>query len=372
MALDRLAPDQRAVVQLVLQQERSYDELADLLGISADAVRERARKGLERLDAGASLDEAARGRITDYLLGQQSVSARDDTRRLLVDDTEARAWAGAVSAELSAVARSPLPELPAAGVRSAPAAASEPLPADAAGTAAAPAGAAEQAAAAQAGDAEPVAGTTAEAAPSRPVRARPRPRPGDAGTRPDPATVRGERGDRPRSSRLGGALLLGGAALLVAAALIFLVFGGDDDGDEQAADATPTPTATAEATPQPAGQIPLRQPGGGDAEGQMTIFISQEGEVAFTIEGSNVPPPGEGEAYAMWLVGGEEPHRLGFITDENPGDGNIGVSGPQESDADEFPQWLSEARRVLVTRETTQDAEEPGPVVLRGTIPRSG
>lgn len=367
MALDRLAPDQRAVVQLVLQQERSYDELADLLGISSDAVRERARKGLERLDAGAALDEDVRGRITDYLLGQQSVSARDETRRLLGEDPEARAWAGLVSAELSAVARSPLPEIPAADPRgAAPAsrAGGEPAATDAGAAPGAPAAAA----AAQAGDAEPVAGTAAEAAPSRPVRARPRPRPSDAQLPP----ARGETGDRPRSSRLGGALLLGGAALLVAAALIFVVFGGDDDDGEQAANGTPTATATAEATPQPAGQIPLRQPGGGDAQGQMTIFISQEGEVAFTIEGSDVPPPGEGEAYAMWLVGGEEPRRLGFITDENPEDGNIGVSGPQESDADEFPQWLSEARRVVVTRETTQDASEPGPVVLRGTIPRSG
>src|SRR5690242_12824963 len=44
VSLEALAPDQRAVVQLVLQQDRSYEDLAGLLGISTDAVRERAHK----------------------------------------------------------------------------------------------------------------------------------------------------------------------------------------------------------------------------------------------------------------------------------------------------------------------------------------
>ena len=55
MSLDALAPDQRAVVQLVLQQDRSYDELAGLLGISTDAVRDRALvrgEGVEAHGAG--------------------------------------------------------------------------------------------------------------------------------------------------------------------------------------------------------------------------------------------------------------------------------------------------------------------------------
>ena len=48
MSLDVLAPDQRAVVQLVLQQDRSYEELAGLLGIAPEAVRDRARRVLRR------------------------------------------------------------------------------------------------------------------------------------------------------------------------------------------------------------------------------------------------------------------------------------------------------------------------------------
>ncbi len=37
--LEPLAPDQRAVVSLVLQQGRSYDEIAAMLGISERTVK---------------------------------------------------------------------------------------------------------------------------------------------------------------------------------------------------------------------------------------------------------------------------------------------------------------------------------------------
>ena len=69
MSLDALAPDQRAVVQLVLQQDRSYDDLAGLLGITPAAVRERAHRGLERLAPGEALATSERETIGDYLLG---------------------------------------------------------------------------------------------------------------------------------------------------------------------------------------------------------------------------------------------------------------------------------------------------------------
>src|SRR4051812_40629759 len=45
-AFDRLAPDQRAAVELVLRQGRSYGELADLLGMPEETIRARARNGL--------------------------------------------------------------------------------------------------------------------------------------------------------------------------------------------------------------------------------------------------------------------------------------------------------------------------------------
>src|SRR4051812_20079350 len=112
MSLDALAPDQRAVVQLVLQQDRSYEELAGLLGISADAVRDRAHKGLARLVDPGEVPARQQGEISDYLLGQQSVSGREQTRGLLSSDADARSWARAISEQLSPIASSPLPNVP--------------------------------------------------------------------------------------------------------------------------------------------------------------------------------------------------------------------------------------------------------------------
>lgn len=351
MSLDALAPDQRAVVQLVLQQERSYDDLAGLLGISADAVRERARAGLDRVGgAPGDLSEEERGEIADYLLGQQSVSRREATRSLLSSSADARRWANRVSAAVGGIAKSPLPGVPAA---------EEP---------------AESAAVTAVADAEP---TTApalgepeeldedlEAEEPAPVRARPRPRPRPESRRPTAAPA----AERPRASKVGGALLLAGIALIIAVVVIALVGGGDDD--QSSGDATPTATATAEATPAAAGQIELKGVGGSKAKGTMTIFVSQDGQVAFTLEGTGVPASKEGEAYAVWLTGSGKPKRLGFAPTVGD-DGKLGVSGPREGDADTFPRDFSRAKKVVVSRETSQDASEPGPIILSGDVPQS-
>ena len=42
--LDQLPPDQRAALSLLLRQQKSYAEVAALLGISEQAIRERAHK----------------------------------------------------------------------------------------------------------------------------------------------------------------------------------------------------------------------------------------------------------------------------------------------------------------------------------------
>src|SRR5688572_7121216 len=128
VSLDALAPDQRAVVQLVLQQERSYEELAGLLGISTDAVRERAHNGLERLAPGSGVPGDQRAQVADYLLAQQSVSKREATRTLLASSPEARDWAETVAAELRDVASGPLPEIPAGEAAAAPEPVFEPEP----------------------------------------------------------------------------------------------------------------------------------------------------------------------------------------------------------------------------------------------------
>src|SRR5439155_24241593 len=79
--IDDLAPDQRAVLQLLLKQGKSYVELATLLRITPDAVRDRAVAALEELGPrdGAELAPERRAEVPDYLLAQQSASDRAAT-----------------------------------------------------------------------------------------------------------------------------------------------------------------------------------------------------------------------------------------------------------------------------------------------------
>src|ERR1700712_2519930 len=112
MPLDALAPDQRAVVQLVLQRDRSYAQIAELLKISEDAVRARAHAGLAALAPDVELPADKLAQISDFLLGQQNGKPRQATRRLLRSSNGAREWAEAVRSQLEEVGGA-LPELPA-------------------------------------------------------------------------------------------------------------------------------------------------------------------------------------------------------------------------------------------------------------------
>src|SRR3954451_2776727 len=110
--LDPLAPDQRAVVGLVLQQGRSYREIADLLGISRSAVRARAHAGLAALappDAEVPADEAAQ--LADFLLGQQDEASAAATRELIADSSDARAWAAGIGERLRELAPDRVPDV---------------------------------------------------------------------------------------------------------------------------------------------------------------------------------------------------------------------------------------------------------------------
>jgi len=322
-----LAPDQRAVVALVLRQGRSYDEIAALLAIPVDAVRARAQAGLVALAPGNGLPGEITGALADYLLGQQPDGDAEATRSLLAESAPARAWATDVAARLEGVAPHGLPELPGA----APAAAGAP---------------------------------TAAAAPAPRARPVPEATPADAGD------------DAPAaSSRVGGILLIGGV-LAVVAIVLFLVLGGGGGSsssavDEQvAASATPgagaTPTQTA-AAPQVADTIPLRA-GGGAAKGTMTVFV-QGDRLLFELVAQGLAPSGTTSAHAVWLTGpGDKARRLGFATVGE--DGKLGIQGPSEKDLTAFPRLYATYADVVVSRESSQDTKRPGKVVLRGKLPR--
>src|SRR4051812_41761884 len=214
MPLDALAPDQRAVVQLVLQRGRSYEQIAELLKISEDAVRARAHAGVSALAPDVELPADKVAQIADFLLGQQNGKPRQATRRLLRENSAALDWATAVREGLEDVG--PVPDLPAAKAAPAPVAdVAEPADAEA------PA---------------PADGEVPEPEPE-PERAPPAPRPRPR-TRPVAATEP-EGAAAASSSRLGGAILIGGAVLaIVVVVLVLFVFGGSDDKSGKSASAS--------------------------------------------------------------------------------------------------------------------------------------
>ena len=191
----------------MLQQRRSYDEIAALLGMPVDAVRERAQAGLASLARDNGLPREVTGPLADYLLGQQPPADAEATRGLLAESGPARAWASDVAARLEDVAPGGVAEIPAV----------------------------ERDAAAEPDEAQPPSPAEPPGPRPRPVREAPAPAP--AGDSP------------PASSRLGGVLLIAGVLAVVAVVLFLVLRGGDDDpGGEQAA-ASPDPHRNRHALP---------------------------------------------------------------------------------------------------------------------------
>src|SRR5215208_5087024 len=281
-----LAPDQRAVLELVLRQDRSYGELSELLAIPEREVRDRAESALRSLAGDPGDPGIDTGRITDWLLGQQTERASAATAERVGGHEPSRAWAGRAAERLREVGGERVPPMPDEGPSRKATAPGEGRPRK-------PAAPVESAAAAAA---------------LEPAAPRPRPlrdsQPRAAVRAGEPAAPR--TGDpAPRVSRLGGAVLIGVVALVLFGLLVWpvnLLGLGDDDDPSPAASAAPTPTATAGsgAEAQATGNdIVLRGVNGSGAEGLMRLFKAENGGVQFAIGAQNVPNNKKNESYAV-------------------------------------------------------------------------
>jgi hypothetical protein len=303
---DDLPADQKAVLQLVLRQGRTYGEIGGLLKISDAAVQNRALTALAAIgpDRVAGLDEDAQDDIGDYLLGQQPASERAATRELLEGSQPARDWARGLATELRSAGvagEDSLPEIP-----------SDPAEVD------------------EAFDA---------------LHAR-----------------RAARADQARSSRLGGILIIVAVLLVVVGGVLVLtgVIGGDDDKDGKTA-STPTQTSTAATTASVEQQINLTPPSGASKPLGVANLVSQDGQRALAVVGQDLPASGH---YVLWVRAGSKSKFLGFfpvVTGSGADKGRLQglVAAPSD---------LASYNEMLVTRERSSTPKQPSTIVLKGSI----
>jgi hypothetical protein len=305
--IDDLAPDQRAVLQLLLKQGKAYVELAALLRIAPDAVRERAVSALDALGPreGVQLAPERRAEIADYLLGQQSASERQSTREFLEGSAAGRAWARVVAGELRPLAGDALPDIPAEGA-----------------------------------EVEEAFGA---------LQAR---------------TAR--RAEVERKSRVGGAILLAGA-VVIAVALIFIIrSGGNDDNGPARSKATPTTTQSTTAAGQPKvdRQVNLK-PRSGSPSGSVGVlfFLSQGDTKLIAVRAQGLRPTTSHRFYAVWLTGDNvAPRPLGFapaVPATGKNKGQLGFVNP-------VPSNVKGYNRFVVSVESQRSPKKPGTTVLQG------
>lgn len=308
---DELPADQKAVLQLVLRQGRTYAEIAGLLKISDAAVQNRALTALDAIgpDGLEGLDEERQDEIGDYLLGQSSASERAETRAHLESSQPARDWARAVASDLRAAGVAgddTLPEIPA-----------DPAEVD------------------EAFDA---------------LHAR-----------------RAARAGQERSSRLGGVLIIVAVLLVVVGGVLVLTgaIGGDDDkgdGGTQAAQTTPATTTGASTTAASVEkQYNLTPPGGGKKPLGVANLVSQNGQRALAVVGQDLPASGR---YVLWLRNGSKVKFLGFfpvVTSKGTNKGRLQglVAAPSD---------FANYKEMLVTRESSSTPKAPTTVILRGSL----
>jgi hypothetical protein len=337
-SLDTLAPDQRAVLDLVLQRGRSYDDIARLLAIDRAAVRARALAAFDELGPDTGIAPESRALITDYLLGQLPARVAEETRERLARSPYERAWARVLASNLESMASKPLPDIP-----------------DGSRTAAGP-------------EPEPArAGRERTAAATGARKSRPR----DGGPRRAPRLS-----DRP-SSRRGGAIMLAVGTLVVIALVVFLIviLSGGSSTKHSSAASTARPagtsagsTSTSKTSAQVVAQINLNPPSGSGPSKGVAFVVKDGSAYGIIIQAQHVAPNSH-NAYAVWLYNSPtDSVRVGFV---NPG---VGTKGQLQTGG-ALPANAGHFKQLLLTVETQSNPKSPGTIVLEGPfrgVPASG
>lgn len=303
--IDALPPEQRAVLSLLLRQDKSYDDVANLLRMDRENVRARAVAAVEALGPSeVDLPPERRAEIVDYLLRQQPASERAETRSYLRESAAARAWARPVASELRLMAGPRLPDVPA-----------------------------EEAEVDEAFEALQQRTAAREAA--------------------------------QRSSRTGGIILLAAVAVIVAAVIVFVLnSGGSSNKDNgtvtSSGSATTTGGTSSTAAPRIEAQINLVPADPHSKALAVANVIAQGQQRAFALQAQGLQPT-SGFAYAVWLYNSPtDALPLGFAPAVKS-DGRMQAVGA-------LPANASHYTKMVLTRETNARPTSPGTIVLSGAL----
>lgn len=317
---DQLSAEQRAIIELVLKQGQSYDQLGEMLGMPTSRVRELARDALVRLSpvSAAAVDDDWRGQLGDYLLNQQSGPESTATRGHLRHSEPARGWARSVLDSLDQFyGDESIPQIPEG----------EAAPA--------PRRRRERKAKKQKKPKEPRKREPKEARPKREL---------------SPAAAAAVRRRRIIGVGTLVAVVLFGVLAWPGKVLLFK----DDDGSDG-------PSNASAATPRIVGQLVLRPQGNQGRNTAGIAVVAQRGGQRQLIVQAQLPANKDREAYEVWLYNSQGDARsLGAqVTDRQ---GAFQGAGP-------LPENFERFRFIDVSREKVdQERGHSGDSVLRGRI----
>lgn len=309
---DQLSDEQRAIVELVLQQGKSYDELSDMLSMPEARVRELARDALVELApiSARGVEEDWRGQLADYVLGQQAGPEATATRGHLRRSEAARSWTRSLLDSLEQL-------YPGGDVPAIP-------------------------------EGERGRGTglrRGAAAGAAPGEAR------------EPRTLTPEAAAAVRRRRL---VTAAGVALLILLAVLVwpigVLTGGDDEGS-QADSGSDTQRAAG---------------GAGGGEGAISterrgtaIIAEQQDKTQILVTASGLEPSTENTAYQVWLYNSEQDRKsLGATVTDQQGNLQAGAELPADFEDYEFVDLTA----VTVRGQGENQSFENGPSVLRGLL----
>jgi anti-sigma-K factor RskA len=310
-----------------LLQGRSYADIAALLRLPDDDVRKRARTAAQQLvDSDAPPTPEVQAQVIDYLLGEQTVSEREQTRATLQDDVAVRKWAAQLVEGLSPLAKLELPAMPGPSASDPAAPTDEPT-------------ATPRVPAVSTDNVQP---DTANAAAS-PTEPEPAQR---LVLSPPPAAGRSPQRVRPRV-RLRVAAL----AALVIVAVVVVIVAGSGGGPKKPT--TPTGNVTQLVlTPTPAAP---------SAGGTVTVQ-QQNGHLEAEIRAHGLAPNAHGNSYGVWLYNtASDALLLGFVSP------SVGPSRTFENGT-ALPGNASRFHFLIVTVETSGQPSKPGSIALRAGL----